>query len=79
MQTRLQMVLSELQKGQTAKIEAFNDLKLSLKFLEIGIVPGATVSIYSFAPLGCPIAIEIDGTKISMRKQEAKTIAIQLI
>lgn len=79
MQTRLQMVLSELQKGQTAQIQSFDDLRLALKFMEIGVVPGAQVSLYSLAPFGCPIAIEIEGTKISMRKQEAKTVKVILV
>lgn len=73
------MVLSDLRKGQKAEIKSFDNLHLALKFLEIGVVPGAEVSIYSFAPLGCPIAIEIEGTKISMRKQEAKTVKIELV
>ena len=73
------MLLSELQKGQKAEIKSFDNLHLALKFLEIGVVPGAEVSIYSLAPLGCPIAIEIEGTKISMRKQEAKTVKIELV
>ncbi len=73
------MVLSDLKKGQKAKIRSFDNLHLALKFLEIGVVPGAIVSIYAFAPLGCPIAVDIEGSKISMRKQEAKTVKIELL
>ncbi len=72
------MVLSELKKGQTAVIENFENLHLALKFMEIGMVPGAEVLIYSLAPLGDPIAIEIEGSKISMRKKEAATVKIKL-
>jgi ferrous iron transport protein A len=73
------MVLSELKKGQIAVIENFENLHLALKFMEIGLVPGAEVSVYSLAPLGDPIAIEIEGSKISMRKKEAATVKIKLI
>lgn len=73
------MVLSELKPGQTATIEAFADLRLALKFMEVGVVPGAEVSIYALAPLGDPIAVEVAGSKISMRLSEARTVKINLI
>jgi ferrous iron transport protein A len=73
------MVLSDLKKGQKAEIKSFDNVHLALKFLEIGVVPGAAVSIYSLAPFGDPIAVDIEGSKISMRKQEAKTVNIELI
>lgn len=73
------MVLSELKKGQKAQILSFEDLRLALKFMEIGVVPGANVSLYSLAPFGDPIAVDIEGTKISMRKQEARTVKVKLV
>lgn len=73
------MVLSELKKGQKAQIQSFEDLRLALKFMEIGVVPGANVSLYSLAPFGDPIAVDIEGTKISMRKQEAQTVKVKLV
>ncbi len=73
------MVLADLKYGQTAIIEAFENSPLVLKFLEIGLVPGAEVQLYATAPLGDPIAVEVMGSKISLRKNEAKTIKIRLV
>ncbi len=73
------MVLSELKRGQTATIESFTDLRLALKFMEVGVVPSEEVTIYTVAPLGDPIAVEVSGSKISMRLSEAKTIKIKLV
>lgn len=73
------MVLSELKKGQKAEIETFENIRLALKFMEIGVVPGAPISLYSVAPMGDPIAVDISGSKISMRIKEAKTIKIKLV
>jgi len=68
--------LDTLHLGESAKIESFTDDVLSLKFIEMGCLPGERIVLKNIAPLGCPIAIEISGYTLSMRKQEASTIVI---
>lgn len=72
------MVLAELKPGQSAVIESFSDDLLALKLIEVGIVPGETIVFDSVAPFGDPIAIEVSGIKIGLRKAEANTIKIRL-
>jgi ferrous iron transport protein A len=72
-------LLSELKINEEAVIESFNDLQLSLKLLEMGCTPGEHVKIVRVAPAGDPIAIEISGYILSMRRQEAKTINVKAI
>lgn len=73
------MKLSDLKKGQRAIIESFTDFDLSLKFLEMGCIPGEVLTLMRFAPLGDPIAIAVSGYELSMRKSEAATIIVRLI
>mgnify|MGYP001237791235 CR=1 FL=1 len=71
------MHLGELKAGESAIILSFNDLEMSLKFLEMGCIPGELVRIERTAPLGDPIAISVAGYLLSMRKAEAATILIE--
>lgn len=73
------MKLTELTPGQAAVIEDFTNPLLALKFMEMGIVQGAQVSLYARAAFRGPLAIEVSGSRISMRKTEAETISIRLV
>ena len=56
---------------------AFTDLEMSVKLMEMGCLPGETVEIERFAPLGDPIAIRVAGYQLCLRKNEASIIIIQ--
>lgn len=73
------MVLADLKPGQRAVVEGYIDHLMALKFMEMGVVPGATVELYAVAPLGDPIAVDVSGVKVSMRRKEAGTVKISLI
>ncbi len=73
------LTLNSLMLGQTATIQGFTDDFLSLKFIEMGCIPGEKIKLTNIAPLGDPIAIEVSGYLLSLRKQEAETIIIKLI
>jgi ferrous iron transport protein A len=70
--------LGELNIGESALILSYTDLEMSLKFLEMGCVPGEIVRMERIAPLGDPLAIRVSGYLLSMRKSEAATILIEL-
>ncbi|MDF2449159.1 MAG: Fe2+ transport system protein [Bacteroidota bacterium] len=71
--------LDTLIQGQMATIIDFTDDFLSLKFIEMGCLPGEKIRLANIAPLGDPIAIEVSGYLLSLRKQEAATIVVKLI
>lgn len=71
------MKLSQLNPGEQGTIVAFTDLEMSVKLMEMGCLPGETVEIERFAPLGCPIAIRVAGYQLCLRKNEASIIIIQ--
>lgn len=70
--------LDTLTEGQSATIQSFTDRFLSLKLIEMGCLPGETVKLSYIAPLGDPIAIEVAGYTLSLRKQEASTVVISV-
>ena len=68
--------LSQLKIGESAVVEKFSDEFLSLKFLEMGCLPGEQIRMERIAPLGDPVIVNIDGYLMTMRKAEAETIII---
>jgi ferrous iron transport protein A len=66
--------LSQVQVGKKAIIRSFDKDEIFLKLMEMGCVPGETVSIDLVAPLGDPISISIAGYNLSLRLEEADMI-----
>ncbi|MBX2913882.1 MAG: ferrous iron transport protein A [Cyclobacteriaceae bacterium] len=62
--------------GETAVISGFRDDMLSVKLLEMGLLPGTIVRFNFTAPLGDPICITVSGFDLSLRVAEASTIII---
>jgi ferrous iron transport protein A len=71
------MNLSQLKPGQQAEVLEVNSGKSSLRLLELGFVPGALIRVHSLAPLGDPMAVEVDSALVSLRKEDAAVIQIQ--
>lgn len=71
--------LIELKKGQKAKIKSFKEGFLSSRLMEMGCIPGEMVVLTKTAPLGCPFAINVAGYELSLRKEEASSVLIELV
>lgn len=71
--------LDQLQKGQKAIISSFKNEALSTKLIEMGCLPGELVILSKTAPFGCPFAIWVAGYELSLRKEEASTIMVELV
>jgi len=50
---------------------------MSVKLMEMGCLPGEEITVSRIAPLGDPIAINVSGYQLSLRKFEASTIILQ--
>lgn len=66
--------LSELQKGVKAVIKEHDQTDFKLTLMEMGCIPGEPVWIEMIAPMGDPMAIQIAGYYLSIRKQDADNI-----
>jgi ferrous iron transport protein A len=48
------------------------------RLLEMGLIVGTSVELIRFAPLGDPLEIKVRGYHLTLRKQEADQIWVQL-
>ena len=71
--------LSNLHRGDSAIIESFSDDRMKQKLLEMGCLPGETIKIDRFAPLGGPMAIQINNSMLGIRMDEAEAIFVKRI
>ena len=46
------------------------------RLAEMGLVPGATVRVVRLAPLGDPVAIQVQGFELALRKRDAVRVEI---
>jgi len=70
--------LSELKPGQEAVIVEFSGEKVSIKLMEMGLVPGESVLLEQVAPLGDPISVNVSGYHLSLRLDEAEHIFVRI-
>lgn len=73
------MKLSELNLGDEAIIESLLDPLFAIQLIELGCIPGERLLLKIMAPLRDPIAIEVAGNLVSLRRAEAKTIEVRKI
>lgn len=72
------MTLRDLAIGKSARITAVGgEGALRLRLLDMGLIPGTTVSVQKVAPLGDPIQIRIRGYELTLRKEDAAQIEIR--
>jgi ferrous iron transport protein A len=69
--------LSEIKVGQKAVIKSFNDDVIFLKLMEMGCLPGETVTVDHIAPLKDPISIVVSGYQLSLRLNEAENVIVE--
>lgn len=70
--------LSELKSGAKGIIHQFDDNETKIKLMEMGCLLGEPIAIEAIAPFGDPIAIQISGYSLSLRKKDAQFIWVEL-
>ncbi len=75
------MKLKEMDVGINGKIVGFStkDRHYRQKLLRMGLVKGETFSIIRKAPMGDPIEIKIKGYSLTLRKDEADALEVEVI
>ena len=72
------MTLRDLKAGQSAVIEAVGGEGATRQhFLDMGVIPGAEVTLIKFAPMGDPMELRIHGYELTLRLSEAEQIDIR--
>ena len=72
--------LAMLEPGDRARITAVAAAgALKRRLMDMGVLPGEEVVVRKIAPLGDPIEIRVRSYSLSLRKQEAEGIAVEVI
>lgn len=74
------MMLKELEVGKSAVIRRVGgEGALRQHFLDMGMIPGAEVTVIKLAPMGDPMEVQVHGYELTLRLAEAQQIDIQPI
>lgn len=74
----MQTTIDTLQKGEKAVILSFDDAIIPLKLIEMGCMEGNFVEVIQIAPLGDPIFLSVNDTKLAIRKEMASRIFVEI-
>jgi len=75
------LTLADLETNDQVEVTGFqrDSKEMTSKLLAMGITRGAGIKILRFAPLGDPIDIEVKGTSLSLRREEAKLVFVRRV
>ena len=74
------MTLKELKAGESARILSVGgEGALRQHFLDMGVIPGAEMTIIKFAPMGDPMELQVHGYELTLRLADADQIEIEKI
>ena len=72
--------LRDLEIGQSARIDAVGGQgALRQHFLDMGVIPGAELTLVKLAPLGDPMELRIHGYELTLRLADAEKIEVTRI
>ena len=71
--------LDQIVAGETGLVKRVEgEGRVRRRLFDMGVTPGATVTLRKKAPLGDPIEITIRGYELSLRKGEAELVTIEV-
>lgn len=74
------MTLKELKAGESARILSVGgEGALRQHFLDMGVIPGAEMTVIKFAPMGGPMELQVHGYELTLRLADADQIEIEKI
>ena len=72
------MTLRELKIGKSARIIAVGgEGALRQHFLDMGVIPGAEITLEKYAPMGDPMELSIHGYELTLRLADAEHIEVE--
>ena len=73
------MTLDQLPIGQEAVITRVGGQgALRCRLLDMGLIPKTAVRVEKIAPLGDPLELRVRGYSLSLRKEDARTIDVEV-
>ena len=72
------MTVNDLQIGQQGTItKVGGEGALRLRFLDMGLIPGTTVTLQKVAPMDDPIQLRLRGYELTIRREDAMKITLR--
>jgi ferrous iron transport protein A len=72
-----QITLNALPFGARARVASVGGAgAVARRLMEMGVVPGAPISVVKAAPLGDPIEVRVRGYHLALRRSEAESISV---
>lgn len=69
-------LLSNIANGEEVDIVRIESSNLRVKLLEMGLLEGQSLRVLFRAPLGDPIAVDVNGYVLSLRLNEAQLVHV---
>ncbi|KRO87258.1 MAG: FeoA family protein [Bacteroidetes bacterium] len=73
------MTLNDLKRGEKAIILNIVTDLIPLKLIEMGCLPGNTIKLLQLAPFKDPMYLDINGSRLAIRRETANHIIIKKI
>ncbi|MBI4909558.1 MAG: ferrous iron transport protein A [Acidobacteria bacterium] len=71
--------LAELREGEQAVLESLHlEDGVARRLMELGFLPGQTISAARSAPGGDPRVFRVDGSEVALRRETASQLQIRL-
>ena len=71
--------LSQLNPGEKGRVKSIKGKPiLKRRIMDMGVISGANIEVKKKAPLGDPIDVLIQDYHLSLRKEEAKNIIVEV-
>ncbi|HEX9622070.1 MAG TPA: FeoA family protein [Polyangiaceae bacterium] len=73
------MTLDEVPIGQTVSLDRVGgERAFRRRLMELGFVPGTRITMVGVAPMGDPLELSVRGAALSIRRSEARCIAVAM-
>jgi ferrous iron transport protein A len=73
------VTLADLKPGQAGRISALAaGGALKRRLMDMGLLPGVEIRVEKVAPLGDPLEVQVRSYHLSLRRQEAEGIAVEV-
>ena len=74
------MTLDEMTVGQTGVIRAVGgEGVLRLRLLDMGLIPRTEISVTRIAPMGDPMELRLRGYTLTLRREDAQSITVEVL
>ena len=66
-------------RGQQGKVTSISTTgAMKRRIMDMGVTPGVEIRVVKVAPLGDPVEVNVRGYELSLRKDEAAQIQVQM-